>query len=82
MVHVVLTKQPINLFEPVQQGRQRVQTAYCPNIYIVKLGGLELEEEYVYDGQDDQCSFNKSLVKVQVNLNCVLIYCRYVHRYM
>ena len=69
MVHVVLTKQPINLCEPVQQGRKQAQTAYCPNIYIVKLGGLELEEEYVYDGHDDQCSFNKSLVKVQVNLN-------------
>ena len=27
----------------------------------------QLEEEYEYDGHDDQCTFNRSLVRVQVN---------------
>ena len=35
MVHVTLAKQPINQFKPVQQRRDQVLRAYCPNIYTV-----------------------------------------------
>ncbi|XP_045131989.1 cathepsin L-like isoform X8 [Portunus trituberculatus] len=34
---------------------------------IAKLGGLELEDDYPYDGEDEQCHFNRSLAKVTVN---------------
>ncbi|KAK8374939.1 hypothetical protein O3P69_012432 [Scylla paramamosain] len=34
---------------------------------ISKLGGLELEDDYPYDGEDEQCHFNRSLAKVTVN---------------
>ena len=33
-MHVSLPKRPINHFKPVQQRRQHVLRAYCPNIYI------------------------------------------------
>ena len=38
----VLTKQPINRFQPVWQSRQHALRAYCPNIYTV-VKGLTLE---------------------------------------
>ena len=41
---------------------------------IKNLGGLELEEEYEYDGHDDQCTFNRSLVRVQV---CLFLWMTY-----
>ena len=34
-VHLALTKRRINQFKPVQQSRQQVLRAYCPNIYAV-----------------------------------------------
>ncbi|KAK7083739.1 hypothetical protein SK128_005710 [Halocaridina rubra] len=34
---------------------------------IKKLGGLESENDYPYDGKDEQCHFNRSMVKVTVN---------------
>ncbi|KAK3888537.1 hypothetical protein Pcinc_007389 [Petrolisthes cinctipes] len=34
---------------------------------IAKLGGLESEQDYPYDGEDEQCHFNKSMVQVTVN---------------
>ena len=34
---------------------------------IVKIGGLELENDYVYDAKDEKCHFDKSKVKVQIN---------------
>nr|XP_045592804.1 cathepsin F-like isoform X2 [Procambarus clarkii] len=34
---------------------------------IQKLGGLESETDYPYDAKDEQCHFNKSMVKVTVN---------------
>ena len=33
---------------------------------ILELGGLDLESEYVYDGKDESCVFNKSSVAVTV----------------
>lgn len=30
---------------------------------IAKLGGLETEDDYPYDGEDEQCHFDKSLVR-------------------
>ena len=38
MLHVTLPKWPINPFKPVQQSRQQVLRAYCPNIYTVGQG--------------------------------------------
>ena len=35
MLQVALPTHPINQCEPVQQSRQQVLRAYCPNIYIV-----------------------------------------------
>ncbi|XP_013193699.2 uncharacterized protein LOC106137424 [Amyelois transitella] len=34
---------------------------------IEQLGGLELERDYPYEGQDDKCSFNKTMAKVQIS---------------
>ena len=34
---------------------------------IVKIGGLELENDYIYDAKDEKCHFDKSKVKVQIN---------------
>jgi len=34
---------------------------------IMKLGGLELEEEYPYDGAEEKCSFDKTKVRATVN---------------
>lgn len=34
---------------------------------IMKLGGLETEEEYPYDGQEEKCHFEKEKVRVSVN---------------
>lgn len=34
---------------------------------IEQLGGLELEIDYPYEGEDDKCSFNKTLAKVQIS---------------
>lgn len=41
---------------------------YMTDAYIAieKLGGLETEEDYPYDAQDEKCHFNQSLVKVHV----------------
>ena len=36
--HVALPKQPIKQFKPVQQSRQQVLRANCPNIYTGKQG--------------------------------------------
>ena len=38
---VTLSKRSINWFQPVQQSRQQVQRAYCPDIYVVvsQVGG-------------------------------------------
>ena len=37
-VYVVLPKQPINQFEPIQQRRQQELKAYCFDVYTVKQG--------------------------------------------
>ena len=37
-VYVVLPKQPINQFKPIQQSRQQALKAYCPNLYTVQQG--------------------------------------------
>lgn len=39
---------------------------YMPSAYeaIEKIGGLELEDEYPYDAQDETCKFNSSEVKI------------------
>ncbi|CAH0594034.1 unnamed protein product [Chrysodeixis includens] len=34
---------------------------------IEQLGGLELEQDYPYEGEDDKCVFNKTLAKVQIS---------------
>ncbi|XP_049877759.1 uncharacterized protein LOC126374986 isoform X9 [Pectinophora gossypiella] len=34
---------------------------------IEQLGGLELESDYPYDGEDDKCAFNASLSRVQIS---------------
>ncbi|KAL3288514.1 hypothetical protein HHI36_002955 [Cryptolaemus montrouzieri] len=34
---------------------------------IEKLGGLEQEKDYPYDGEDEQCHFNKNLTRVQLS---------------
>jgi len=34
---------------------------------IIKLGGLETEDEYPYDAHDDACSFDRSKARVYVN---------------
>ncbi|XP_071532585.1 cathepsin L-like isoform X2 [Panulirus ornatus] len=34
---------------------------------IKRMGGLETESDYPYDAEEEQCHFNKSLVKVTVN---------------
>eukprot|EP00095_Tigriopus_kingsejongensis_P005669 maker-scaffold377_size191454-snap-gene-0.29 protein:Tk05669 transcript:maker-scaffold377_size191454-snap-gene-0.29-mRNA-1 annotation:"cathepsin f-like cysteine peptidase protein" len=34
---------------------------------IMKLGGLEAEEDYVYDGRDDKCRFDKNKVRVTID---------------
>ncbi|XP_048259521.1 cysteine proteinase-like isoform X3 [Haliotis rufescens] len=34
---------------------------------IMKLGGLETEGDYKYDGEDEKCAFNKSEVVVKIN---------------
>ncbi|XP_050718457.1 trophozoite cysteine proteinase-like isoform X10 [Eriocheir sinensis] len=34
---------------------------------IAKLGGLEVEDDYPYEGDDETCHFNRSLAKVTVN---------------
>jgi len=33
---------------------------------IIELGGLELEKDYSYDGEDEKCHFNKSMVRAVV----------------
>ena len=33
---------------------------------IEKLGGLETETDYPYDGEDEKCHFNESKVKVTI----------------
>jgi cathepsin F len=33
---------------------------------IEKLGGLETEQDYPYDAEDETCHFNKSLARVQI----------------
>nr|KAG5712909.1 hypothetical protein BaRGS_007506 [Batillaria attramentaria] len=33
----------------------------------MKLGGLETEDEYSYEGRDDKCKFNRSEVAVKIN---------------
>ena len=51
-VHVVLPKWPINQFKPVQQSRQQVLRAYCPNIYTmpVKQGLLKTLNLWTQEG--------------------------------
>lgn len=41
---------------------------YMDNAYraIEELGGLESEDEYPYEGEDDKCAFNKTMSRVQV----------------
>lgn len=34
---------------------------------IEKLGGLELESDYPYDGEDEKCHFKKNMAKVQLS---------------
>ncbi|KAI0221793.1 Cathepsin F [Lamellibrachia satsuma] len=34
---------------------------------IIKLGGLETEKEYPYEGRDDKCVFNKTEAKIDIN---------------
>jgi cathepsin F len=31
------------------------------------MGGLETEDAYPYEGEDDKCSFNKTMAKVQIS---------------
>ena len=41
-LHVVLPKQAMNQFKPVQQSRHQTLRAYCHNIYICTVGLLQL----------------------------------------
>jgi cathepsin F len=34
---------------------------------IIKIGGLETEDEYPYEGKNDKCEFDKTEVKVKIN---------------
>jgi len=34
---------------------------------IIELGGLELEDDYTYDGEDEKCHFNKTMVRAVVS---------------
>jgi len=34
---------------------------------LEQLGGLELEQDYPYDGRGESCTFNKTLTRVQVH---------------
>ena len=38
IMHVVLPKQPINKLKVIQQSRQQVLEAYCPDKYTVVVG--------------------------------------------
>lgn len=42
---------------------------YMTNAYeeIIKIGGLETESDYPYEGEDEKCTFKKAEVKVTIN---------------
>ena len=57
-IHVVLHKQFLNQFKPVQQSRQQALKAYCTNIYTVPVShNLELSKTKLPPYQRPELTF-------------------------